>query len=257
VPFRRTLRRQLSCALVMALLVPLLAMARQAVPAAGPTDAQVDDAVAKVKADPNLGGTRTLSMLRWRESPDVEPSWWFRWIVNLFRFIGGSSRVLMWVAIVVLALLLVAYLTRVLKAHAAGAGGARFVTPTHVRDLDIRPESLPSDIGAAARRLWDSGDRRAAMALLYRGLLSRLAHVYRAPIRDSTTEGDCLTLAVRYLTEARFQYSAQLVSVWQTAVYGGRDAEQHVVYALCDSFGPVLDEALPASAPVIASGGAV
>ena len=56
------------------------------------------------------------------------------------------------------------------------------------------------DIGAAARVLWDRGDHRAALALLYRGMLSRLAHVHRIPIRDSSTEGDCLALAASHLT---------------------------------------------------------
>ena len=79
----------------------------------------------------------------------------------------------------------------------APRGDDAFVAPTHVRDLDIRPESLPDDIGAAARALWDRGEHRAALALLYRGLLSRLAHVHRLPIRDSSTEGDCLALAAR------------------------------------------------------------
>ena len=44
-----------------------------------------------------------------------------------------------------------------------------FVAPSHVRDLDIRPESLPDDVGAAALALWQRGEQRAALALLYRG----------------------------------------------------------------------------------------
>src|SRR4029079_6929748 len=76
-----------------------------------------------------------------------------------------------------------------------------FVAPTHVRDLDIRPESPTDDIGAAARQLWDRGEQRAALALLYRGMLSRLAHVHRVPIRDSSTEGDCVELASAQLPE--------------------------------------------------------
>jgi hypothetical protein len=115
--------------------------------------------------------------------------------------------------------------------------------PTHVRDLDIRPESLPSDIGAAARQLWDSGEHRAALALLYRGLLSRLAHVHKVPIRDSTTEGDCLSLAVQHVDETRHAYVAQLVRTWQRAVYGGAEPDTATVHALCDAFGRTLDRA--------------
>ena len=208
--------------------------------------AEIGKATETVRADPNLGGTRTIRTLQWRESgPQRQWSWpsWLNWIGDLIGFIAQSGRALFWIAIVALALFLVSYLVRVLSGGRAGDGGGRFVMPTHVRDLDIRPESLPPDIGAAARQLWDGGEHRAALALLYRGLLSRLAHVHKVPIRDSTTEGDCLALAVQHLDETRHAYVAQLVRTWQRAVYGGTEPDTATVYALCDAFGRTLDRA--------------
>ena len=79
-----------------------------------------------------------------------------------------------------------------------------FVAPTHVRDLDIRPETLPADIGAAARQLWERGEQRAALALLYRGMLSRL------------------------------------VRAWTRFGYGRQDVESSAVYSLCDEFAAAL-----------------
>ncbi|MET0657279.1 MAG: DUF4129 domain-containing protein, partial [Steroidobacteraceae bacterium] len=108
--------------------------------------------------------------------------------------------------------------------------------PTHVRDLDIRPESLPDDIGAAALGLWNEGQRRAALALLYRGLLSRLVHVYDVPIKASSTEGDCLHMVEQHLSEQRLAYANHLVRVWQRAVYGARDPENEEVRDLCLGF---------------------
>ena len=110
-----------------------------------------------------------------------------------------------------------------------------------MRDLDIRPESLPEDIGTAARVLWDRGEHRAALALLYRGMLSRLAHVHRIPIRDSSTEGDCLALAASHLTGDDVEYASRLVLVWQRFVYGGQDTQAATVYVLCDDFASALD----------------
>jgi len=121
----------------------------------------------------------------------------------------------------------------------------RFVAPTHVRDLDIRPESLPRDIGIAARALWDRGEHRAALALLYRGMLSRLAHVHRVPIRDSSTEGDCLALAASHLTQEGREYASRLVRVWQRFVYAGQDTQPATVYVLCDDFASALDPVSP------------
>ena len=126
----------------------------------------------------------------------------------------------------------------------------RITAPSFVRDLDIRPESLPADIGAAARQLWDSGEHRPALALLYRGLLSRLVHVHMVPIKDSSTEGDCLALANRHLKdEERKVYVASLVRLWQRAVDGGEDDPTESVHALCDGFARSLDQPEVAAAP--------
>ena len=115
-----------------------------------------------------------------------------------------------------------------------------------MRDLDIRPASLPPDIGAAARALWDGGQHRAALALLYRGLLSRLAHVHSVPIQDSTTEGDCLALAAAHLARPRHDYVSRLVRVWQHAVYGHEEVSAGAVHDLCDGFATALDRAATA-----------
>jgi hypothetical protein len=120
-----------------------------------------------------------------------------------------------------------------------------------VQDLDIRPETLPNDIGAAARALWDRGEHRSALALLYRGLLSRLAHVHRVPIRDSSTEGDCLALAASHLASARHDYASRLVRVWQRAVYGRDEVPAATVYGICDDFARALDAPSPADSIAI------
>ena len=245
MPSRRRALRLAGAAVAACLLLHGDARSQTAVttPARSFSEAEVTRAVETVRTDPNLGGTRTIRTLRWKESGS---SWSFpSWFRDLFRFIAGSGRALLWAAIIALAAGLVIYLVRVLSSMSPRAGDGSFVTPTHVRDLDIRPESLPPDIGSAARQLWDRGEHRAALALLYRGLLSRLAHVHKVPIRDSTTEGDCLTLAARHMDEPRHDYVTRLVRTWQRAVYGGSDPDDATVYALCDAFGSTLDQPPP------------
>jgi hypothetical protein len=213
-----------------------------------PGQAEIARALETVKADPNLATERTIKTLRWRVSTETKPSdrfAWLRWIAGLFRWLEESARLLLWAGAVVLAGLLAVYILRIVRAHRVPGGEAAFVPPTYVQDLDIRPESLPKDIGIAARGLWDRGDHRAALALLYRGMLSRLAHVHRVPIRDSSTEGDCLALAASHLTEGRREYASRLVSVWLRFVYGGHDTQSAAVHVLCDGFASALDSASP------------
>ena len=214
--------------------------------AGSPDRAEIARALETIKSDPNLAAQRTIKTLQWRQSTEPKRAGnyaWLSWITGLFRWFEESARILLWVGLVVLAGLLVVYVARFVRAHGVSGGEASFVAPTHVRDLDIRPESLPADIGIAARALWDRGDHRAALALLYRGMLSRLAHVHRIPIRDSSTEGDCLALAASHLTDGRREYASSLVSVWQRFVYGGKDTQTSVVYVLCDGFASALDSA--------------
>jgi len=111
-----------------------------------------------------------------------------------------------------------------------------------VREVDIRPESLPTDIGAAVRELWLAGEHRAALSLLYRGALSRLVHSYQVAIGDASTEGDCVRLARAALPPPRGDFVTALVDAWQLAVYGGRPLAAEHVLRLCADFDRLLPE---------------
>lgn len=240
-------------AMVVALAVAAAAQTPNPRQTTRPQMSEIERALATVKADPNLATEHTIKTLKWKSSGDQKPPTipaYLRWILDLFRWLDQSARVLVWVAAAVLAGLLAVYITRLVQARQTIGGIDGFVAPSHVRDLDIRPETLPADIGLAARALWERGDHRAALALLYRGMLSRLAHRHRVPIRDSTTEGDCLALAATYLTHERHEYTARLVRVWQRFVYGRETVGDAQVHDLCDGFAPALDRiTAPGSLP--------
>ncbi len=212
-----------------------------------PSDAQVTVALETLKKDPNLATSRKIRGLHWvgKSTNDNEstakPPGWLEWIDNLFAWISESGRFLVWAACAVIVGLLGIYLIRLIRERRAGALPLNLGAPTHVRDLDIRPESLPDDVGAGSRALWDRGEQRAALALLYRGCLSRLAHVHSVPIRDSTTEGECVVLAAGHLHSNAAAYVAQLVRVWQRAVYRGEDPSVEVMCSLFEGFRGALD----------------
>lgn len=221
-----------------------------------PTSEEIARALDVVKADPNLATVRTIRMLRWRSSNEPRrfgrPGW-LAWIVDLFRWLDQSARVLVWGLALLLGAGLVAYVIRLFRNRSSEeAPGSLVAAPIRVRDLDIRPESLPHDIGAAARQLWDRAEHRAALALLYRGMLSRFVHVHDVPVRDSSTEADCLILAAKHLETTTAQYSTRLVNVWQRAVYGRESIDTLDVYGLCDGFRPALDRAASAVSVTVA-----
>ena len=215
-------------------------------------DDEIAAALEKVKADPNLSQERKTRTLRWVRDDDPKPrerSSFGKWITNFFVWLGQLSRVLVWVIGALMAIALVWFVVRMVRELGPVGANQKLVVPTHVRDLDIRPESLPDDIGAAALELWNRGEHRAALALLYRGLLSRLAHRYEVPIRDSSTEGDCLALAAKHLPADRRDYVARLIRTWQRATYGGHNAESHEVQALCAGFEAALSGSVAGARP--------
>ena len=211
--------------------------------AASLTQDEISAAIDAVQSDPNIAPTRTTKTLRWKQSgsKSSRAPGFLRWIAGLFEKLTQSARLLMWAAAFVLAGWLLVYVVRTLRPLQRVQRDAPLVVPTHVRDLDIRPEMLPADIGAAARGLWDAGEQRASLAILYRGLLSRLAHVHRVAIRDSSTEGDCLAMSAHSLPAARSEYVARLIGAWQRFVYGREEVAAAIVYALCDQFAAALD----------------
>ena len=245
MPSRNRSRRRVAIALALAAALQTAAAA-QLNPSEGhaPDRLEIAHALEIVKADPNLATERKVRTLRWVDEshrPAHSGSESLTWMFELISWISQSARALVWVALAVLIGLLATYLIRLFRSSRTYVHAVQATAPTHVQDLDIRPESLPENIGAAARGLWDAGEHRAALSLLYRGLLSRLAHVHHVPIRDSSTEGDCLRLAAARLRDAQRDYARRLIQIWLQAIYGGQQPEAGSLYALCDEFAPALD----------------
>lgn len=118
---------------------------------------------------------------------------------------------------------------------------------TEVGGLDIRAESLPDRVTDAVRALWAAGERRAALALLYRATLSRLVTENRLPLRQGNTEGDCLRLARQAVNEqrlgaGRLEVAAAATSLWLNGAYADRWPDSAAVLARCSDwdaqFGP-------------------
>jgi hypothetical protein len=239
VPFRLLERAWLPLAASL-LLVGVRAPAAPSPEAAGPVaPAEVRQGLVRLRQDPNVvRGERTheLTWIRTSEQPELNLPSWLR---AGFRSADNGGRVLLWIAVGIGAAGLIVYLLRL--ANQRVATGRLAQLPTHVLTLDIRPESLPADVGAAALALWEHGEPRAALALLYRGMLSRLVHAHGTPIRASFTEEDCAAAAARRVTAAQLGFVRSLIGMWQAAVYGGQTPLPARFKEACAA----LDTALP------------
>ncbi len=141
--------------------------------------------------------------------------------------LGWLAQLLQIVLIATAILLLVWLLYRYRDQFAPGGATLRRRASSEVAGFDIRPESLPDDVAGAAMSLWQNGEQRAALALLYRASLSRLVHESELALSRGATEQDCIRIAQRaeqakQLSSNRLQVVTQVTHVWLLAAFGQR-----------------------------------
>jgi hypothetical protein len=102
--------------------------------------------------------------------------------------------------------------------------------------MAVTPDSLPADIAAECRKLFQAGETRKVLALLYRGTLSRLLHSHDLRVPDSSTEMECdqLVKELRPENEALFFHS--LTCSWLNTAYGHFEPVSNLVQDLIDQW---------------------
>lgn len=231
--FRDLARRIRSRALPGAVLVlaALLALAAPAAGAPPPPPAQAAPGprpdpkalLAEVMRAPEFATRRQGWVLRPRrparpETPRAMPAW-------VLGLAGVLARAVRWILPAALVLILAWALWRYRRTLALTLAPGRpgpEPAPERLFGLDIRPGTLPADLAGAALALWDQGDPRGALALLYRGVLAHMVHDRQAPVGAAATEAECLLLADRHLPEPAAAYVARLLDAWQGTAYGGQ-----------------------------------
>ncbi len=237
-------------ALLLTLLLTLLlgaptADAAGAEPRTPLSSAEIDSAVARGRADPDIGSETKSKRLHWvgkdtSQQPPKKPDEPRPWLVHLFDFLGRSVTLIVWGVG-----FLAAGMAGVLLYRAAGARAPRVADlppapPSQIDDLGSRRASLPDDIGAAADRLLDAGQIRESLSLLYRGALARATRQHGILIGESATEGEVLRAVDGRLEAASIDYLRTLVQLWQRAVYAGSPTPAEVVRPLCAQFRKAL-----------------
>jgi hypothetical protein len=201
---------------------------------------QVEAAVGRLRADPNLGGTeriKTLSLNRASAERAPTPAW----LRGLFEFLSRSSAALIWAAGAVAAAIALVWSARVLTARAPAQAAPRPVVAARVQGMDLAPESLPDDVGAAALALFEAGRSREALSLMYRGALSRAVHRYGVSIEASYTEKEVQKAVNAALDAPRAAYIGEVIATWQRVVYAGEAVLHEKIARLCRTFMPTLD----------------
>jgi len=148
------------------------------------------------------------------------------WLSGFSIGLGTLMQAMLWVLAISGFVLLLFLILRQFEGYRLGKDqGDDPTAPEQMFGLDLRPESLPKKLVEQARELWAAGDKRAALALLYRGALSSLVHHGGVNLGRSQTEGDCLVQVqteLGYEHQERKDYFADLTAAWILTAYGER-----------------------------------
>lgn len=247
------------CALMFTLLAPTPVAAALEDSPLGTyrADADAQATIEKVLEDPVFGTEQTVSYWRPKDSdeeedepPEPDGAQW-EFLKNLGATFSIIAEGLAWGAAAAVAIGVIVYFVRNAAPLRSWFEGLRITRqgramPTSVSGLDIAPESLPTDIVAAARAAWQVQDPRAALSLLYRGaIVALLARGLELP--DSATEGDVMQRARTLLPDEAAQVLGNLINAWLRLAYGHRAPQDDDFERLCEAYGNHLGHSDAAS----------
>ncbi|UXI68032.1 DUF4129 domain-containing protein [Tahibacter amnicola] len=181
------------------------------------------DNVAKAYTDPDLNPKATITTWQRRnplESSSSSSRTNMGWARHLGQFFGVLAEAALWALVAFGVYLLVRY-RDVWLSWLPGGPVRRAPDTVDVHELTV-PERLPDDIPAAIRALIAAGQHRAALALLYRASVERLAVALGAPLPPGATESECVRRARNLGEDPYAALFIRIVRLWQAAAYASR-----------------------------------
>ncbi|WP_440973226.1 DUF4129 domain-containing protein [Pseudomonas koreensis] len=264
--FRRLRQRLNSSALGLLLAVCLLLPALPPVwaaadPASAPeaprllqqplTSQAAHDSIKALLEQPPFKNKESVTRYRFGDDPaapaETTPGEAPQWLKTLLGWLDGQRfnalasliEVLLWGALIAAVGWLIwhyrEFLRTFVSRRARLPARVRPAAPQQAFGLDLNPQSLPDDIAASAEQLWHT-QPRAALGLLYRGLLSRLLHDFDLTLKPADTEHQVLLRVEQLQRPELLSFSRALTLHWQNMAYGHRVPAAHLQQELCDGW---------------------
>lgn len=212
----------------------------QAEPLKLQTESKAKQVITEILKDPIFG--RETEEMQWQIRPPKEEKKeepgrpeWLKTLMQVMEVIAEIMRVGIWAIAALVAAFLIYLIIRYRDAWMPGER-VRSLPPEFLFGLDVRPESLPDDVAAAARQALAAGHIEEALSLLYRAALVALIHRLHVEFRAGDTEGDCLQRVRDRLEPAANTHFRALLDCWRAAAYGHRLPPAATLDALCSEW---------------------
>ena len=240
VAFRRLVqRRSLAAVMLCAVLTFSLALAPPQVRADEPvgdpgfagfwSDEEVDRALHNAMSHDDLQVHKDVE--RWQkidsgeekisdaEGPEIFDSF-FRGFAEVLGFLIEFG---LWIIVAGLIILIIAARERWLPYVGWSEREKRPRRRVVLSSGEVTAESMPDDLPAAVRELWQAGKLRDALSLLYRGSLFAAVVEYGVRLPHSATEGLCLTAMREQAASTQAEFFKRIVQAWIVCAYGFRE----------------------------------
>ncbi len=208
---------------------------------------QAQQSINSLLDQPPFQNYKTVTHWRFGDAKDTQrkPSAFSppAWLNKLLTHLSFSVQALLWGILVLLSAVMLWRYRQWLRTFGQQLLPSKKqpdATPTTLLGLEISTASLPDDLIGAAQALWHS-DPRAALSLLYRGLLNHLAEVQMLPLTAAQTETEVLALT-QATPEALQRYTQQLTHYWQNLAWGQRLLTQAQFTDLCTHWQQLQDQ---------------
>ncbi|MEO5714525.1 MAG: DUF4129 domain-containing protein [Luteolibacter sp.] len=191
------------------------------------------EVIKEVKANPDFKVHTVTEKVSKKKPGSVSAGW--------LAGLGGMLSVVFQICAVTLLIGFVGWLLwryrHVFKVRGLIGGGDGFKPSARVvMGMEVTSISLPDDVPTAAWALWQEGKHQEALALLYRGSISRVIELARVEIHESDTEGDCLRRVQTAGPVAHPDYFRGITGAWIRLAYAGVSPADAEVHTLCQQW---------------------
>jgi len=201
-----------------------------------PPRSEAKQQILEVLKDPQFQQFQTRTLIEpLQKKPADKAQWDTSGFGSFMQLVAEILRGLVWVLVGGVLLYALYWVLRKLNWIRAPAR-SEWTPPSTLFGLDVRPESLPKDVAAAAALLARSGNLIGALSLLYRGTLVALLHRDQIELVSGDTEVDCLIKTRGRLAAPTYAYLSRLLSVWEAAAYAHRMPPQPEVEQLASEW---------------------
>jgi len=212
------------------------------------TSKAAKDSISELLDNPPFTNRKTLT--EWRWDKQTTPSTIRDWLRRQFERSQDLAKILqivLWALVITLLTWLLWRWRDWLKTFFRPIDlrkKRQAAAPNVLFGLEVAPETLPDDLLAAVRSLWEKQPREA-LGLFYRALLSRLLHQFNLPLKSAHTEGEVLALVHSLKQQELTEFCRQLTHYWQRMAYGHQSPPAESREPLCQGW-QRLFEAKPA-----------